>query len=154
MLALLAANPSLAADVFKAPPPVPVWSWTGLYAGVNVGGIVGVDQDQQSATFSSTALGINGLLSTSDWHAAPGVAAGGQIGYNWQLPSRWVVGLEADWQLAWQRKSSLSCTPPAAVPFFGAGGNGFGYCLADDNNKLTDFGTARARGGDTSPRFS
>jgi outer membrane immunogenic protein len=57
-----------------------------------------------------------------------------------------VVGVEADWQWTSQKASSSACTPPAALSFFGAGANGFGYCLAADQ-KLTNFGTARARGG-------
>jgi len=59
----------------------------------------------------------------------------------------WLVGLEADWQWASQKSNSTNCTPPAAtVAFFGAGANGFGYCVATEQ-KITNFGTARARGG-------
>jgi outer membrane immunogenic protein len=147
-LAALASGTALAADLpVKAPLPAQVLSWTGFYAGINAGGSIGVNSDTQSAAFASTALGANGLLSTADKHASPGAVVGGQIGYNWQLPSRWVVGLEADWQWTSQKNSASACTPAAAtLGFFGAGANGFGYCLTDEN-KLTDFGTARARGG-------
>jgi outer membrane immunogenic protein len=56
-----------AADLpFKAPPPPPpVFSWTGLYVGGNVGGSIGMNSNTQSTTFSSTALGVNGLLTGS-----------------------------------------------------------------------------------------
>ena len=147
-LAVLANGTALAADLpVKAPPlAAPVLSWTGFYAGINAGGGIGVNSDRQSASFASPALGANGLLSTADKHASPGALVGGQIGYNWQLPSRWVAGLEADWQWTSQKNTSAACTPPATVGFFGAGANGFGYCLGDEN-KLTNFGTARARGG-------
>ena len=46
-----------------------------------------------------------------------------------------------------QKADVLNCTPSAAtVAFFGTGANGFGYCL-DAEQKLTNFGTARARAG-------
>ena len=60
--------------------------------------------------------------------------------------SRWLVGVEADWQWASQKSQSAACTPPGTVAFFGPGGSGFGYCLGSDD-KITSFGTARARGG-------
>ncbi|MPZ36661.1 MAG: outer membrane beta-barrel protein [Rhizobiales bacterium] len=83
----LIAGPALAADmpVYKAPPPPPpmVYNWTGFYIGAHVGGGFG----------------------TKDWfdngdplgsHDTNGFIAGGQIGFNWQSPSNWVLGLEAD----------------------------------------------------------
>src|ERR1700722_8752982 len=62
--ASICAGSAHAADLpFKAPPPPsPVFSWTGLYVGGNVGGSIGVNSNTQSTTFSSTALGVNGLL--------------------------------------------------------------------------------------------
>lgn len=74
-LAGLAASPAIAADLpLKAVPPVPVYLWTGFYAGLNLGG---------------------------DWRAsgpsASGVIGGGQVGYNWQYGSL-VLGGETDIQ--------------------------------------------------------
>lgn len=145
---VVATSPARAADIpTKAPPPpVPLLSWTGFYAGINAGGSIGVNSDTQNATFASPILGANGLLSTADKHASPGALAGGQIGFNWQLPSRWLVGVEADWQWTSQKNLSAACTPPGTLAFFGAGANGFGYCLGDES-KITNFGAARARGG-------
>ena len=60
--------------------------------------------------------------------------------------SSFVYGLEADWQWSLQKDSRSNCTPPAALAFFGAGANGFGYCL-NGEQKITNIGTARARGG-------
>ena len=131
---------------FPVKAPMPRLSWTGVYAGINAGAGIGVNSDTDNAFVSSAALGPNGLLSTADKHASPGAVVGGQIGYNRQLSSHWLVGLEADWQWTSQKNASSACTPPASLAFFGAGANGFGYCLADES-KLTDFGTARARGG-------
>ena len=132
----------------KAPPVAPVAApdWTGFYIGLNTGGSIGTGSTSQNAAFNSAAIGANGLLNSSDRSSPSGWVLGGQLGYNKQI-SNWVVGLEADWQWTSQKANSLNCSPPAAtVGFFGAGASGFGYCL-DAEQKLTNFGTARARAG-------
>ncbi len=130
----------------KAPPaPVAVPDWSGFYIGVNTGGAIGTGSASQNAAFSSTALGANELVSSADRYSPFGGIIGGQLGYNKQI-SNWVVGLEADWQWTSQKAKSLTCTPPASLAFFGAGANGFGYCQ-DAEQKLTNFGTLRARAG-------
>jgi outer membrane immunogenic protein len=147
--AFMCAGSADAADLpLKAPPPPPpVFSWTGFYAGVNVGGSIGVNSNTQSTTFSSTALGVNGLLTGSTGSLAlPGWVAGGQIGFNWQASPLMVLGIEADWQWMSEKGSASNSTPPADLSFFGSGANGFGYSLATQQ-KLTDIGTARGRGG-------
>ena len=81
LLAMVAASPSVAADLprpaYKAPiyAPPPLFSWTGLYAGINGGYIWAPD-------FASDAKGF---------------AGGGQLGYNYQLGA-FVLGLEGDFQ--------------------------------------------------------
>jgi len=134
--------------VYKATmPAAPVASsgWTGFYLGVNAGGSIGIDNTSQTAAFSSPALGTNGLLDSSGRYNPIGWVAGGQIGFNWQVSS-FVFGLEADWQGSFQQDSRSTCTPAATLAFFGAGANGFGYCLSGEQ-KITNFGTARARAG-------
>jgi outer membrane immunogenic protein len=144
----LLAGPAIAADLpAKAPPIAPVApSWTGFYVGVNAGGSFGSDTETQNATFTSTALGANTLLSNTMQHAPNGWLAGGQLGYNWQVSRSYVLGLEADWQWTSQKATSTSCSLPASVAFFGAGANGFGWC-SSSQEKLTSLGTARARAG-------
>src|SRR3984893_3554875 len=116
----LLAGPEMAADLqVKAPPIAHVApSWTGFYVGVNAVGSFGSDTATQNATFTSTALGANGLLSTTTQHAPKGWLAGGQLGYNWQMSSAYVLGVEADWQWTSQKATSTSCTPPAGLTFF------------------------------------
>ena len=136
-----------AADLpFKAPPPPPpVFSWTGFYAGLNVGGGIGVSSTAQNATFNSTVLGINGLLAGgTNSLAMTGWLLGAQAGFNWQVAPSIVLGIEGDWQWTSQQGSTVNSTPPAALAFFGAGANGFGYSLATQQ-KLTEIATARAR---------
>jgi outer membrane immunogenic protein len=146
--AALSAGPALAADL--APPvyraaPVMGASWTGLYAGLNIGGSIGLDDSTQAATFASPALGANGLLSSSNRFAPTGGLLGGQLGYNYQI-ANYVVGVEADWQWTRQKDNQSNCTPFATLNFWLAGANGFTYCTTSEQ-KLTNFGTARGRGG-------
>ncbi len=84
--AAFAVAPAVAADLpVKAPPPapVPVFSWTGLYIGANIGGA------WSQGSITDVVTGAN-LTSDSN-----GFIGGGQIGYNWQI-NRWVLGVEWD----------------------------------------------------------
>src|SRR5215475_684419 len=70
-----AANAADMAPVYKAPPPAPIFSWTGFYIGANVGfGSATASVDIGNVSFSRDMTGILG---------------GGQIGYNWQAGA-WV----------------------------------------------------------------
>jgi len=100
-LLLVSTGATIAADMaVKAPPPVPVYSWTGFYIGANVGGAWSHSEDATTTIFSPT-----GYFATS---SIPAIAAAGQhrindsnvtggftAGYNWQLNTL-VVGVEAD----------------------------------------------------------
>ena len=126
-----------------------IYSWTGIYAGLNIGGGIGVNANAQNATFSSTALGTNGLVDRQ--HQQPGSArmaiAGGQIGFNWQVVA--VVRPRRARPIGNGRRRkgrTNNSTPSADLAFFGAGANGFGYALSTQQ-KLTEIATARARGG-------
>jgi outer membrane immunogenic protein len=134
-LALLAlAGHAMAADLpLKAlPPPVPVWSWTGFYAGVNAGYSFGRDPYNQALD--------NGTITFASTMVAPrGAVLGGQLGYNWQI-NHFVFGLEGDGQWTGQRDT-------------GCGGI---ECLVQSNgevgafqveHKLEWFATARGRLG-------
>src|ERR1700731_2636205 len=100
---------AVAADLplaYKAPVrAVPAPTWTGFYVGGNVG--YGWDSGSSSVSALSTdpalapalaAILAAGSYPTSLSPSAQGVIGGGQIGYNWQLPSPWLIGLEADLQ--------------------------------------------------------
>ena len=84
--AAFAAAPAIAADLpLKAPPapPVPVFSWTGLYIGANIGGA----WSNGSITDQVTGAQLNSNSS--------GFIGGGQIGYNYQF-NTFVLGVEWD----------------------------------------------------------
>jgi outer membrane immunogenic protein len=86
------------------PPPPPVFSWTGVYLGANAGYIwgarTGVDSyglavvDNDPLFGATSALGASGVASPN----LNGAFGGGQIGYNYQVSPRFVVGVEADAQ--------------------------------------------------------
>jgi opacity protein-like surface antigen len=76
-------------SISKGPPvPAPLaWFWTGFYVGGHVGAAVGTANFADP--FGSSIFGDN--------VTTPGFLAGGQIGYNWQVPnSPWVLGVEGD----------------------------------------------------------
>jgi outer membrane immunogenic protein len=91
---LLCANAVSAADLPRsAPPPVfvpvPVFTWTGFYVGVNASGVVDGD-------FSARLLPP--LPAVIAKVSAAGYVAGGTVGVNYQFTpgSGFVVGLEGD----------------------------------------------------------
>lgn len=122
VLTAVLASPSFAADLptpaYKAPAytPVPYFSWTGFYAGVNAGYIWSSD------------FGDNGN----------GFAGGGQIGYNWQLGS-FVIGAEADFQGTTLDASETTggLTATAKLKTFGTVRGRLGYAF----NRFLVYGT-------------
>jgi outer membrane immunogenic protein len=105
---VVAASHAVAADlpyprpVPQAPaaylPPPPVYSWTGLYVGVNGGGAIG------TSNFLDPVFGNSGSFNIS------GALVGGQIGANYQI-NQFVLGIEGDgdWQNLDATTNSGSC---------------------------------------------
>lgn len=124
------------APVYKAPPPVAVWSWTGAYVGLNAGWGWNNDNGnlfcvtpggvRNGAPCGAIAAGLQGNTSGN------GFVGGGQIGYNWQV-GQFVWGIEADFQGADIRGS--------ATPVFSPG------IFAVSNQKIDSIGTVRGRLG-------
>ena len=92
--------PSRTAPVY-APPPLPFFTWTGGYFGINAG--YAFDYNSRFRTFNGdgTANGVPPLGTTRPAVAtvsSDGFTGGGQVGYNYQFGagSGIVVGLEAD----------------------------------------------------------
>lgn len=119
--ALLALSaPTLAADLAARPytkaAPIAAapayYDWSGFYIGGNGG--YGTSRKCYNAT--SFVLGVSIAPVADGCHDANGAVAGGQIGYRWQA-SAWVFGLEAQYDWADLRGSSLS-GPLAFGPLF------------------------------------
>src|SRR5262245_40893353 len=97
LLTALAA-PAHSADlrpVYKAPPPVPFFSWAGLYVGGNVG--YGWGQWDGDPTYYDPLTGgapLQIFFPPNRTVDAKGWLAGGQVGFNYQINS-FVFGLEA-----------------------------------------------------------
>jgi outer membrane immunogenic protein len=135
-LAALIGTPALAADMAlkAAPPPAPVWSWTGFYVGINGGYSVGTDP------FNETLVVPVPLSSSVDSRVTPkGGLFGGQAGYNYQTGNV-VLGVEGDIQWADQHDTAgcaLACvvSPPVVQN------------LGVVEQKIKWFGTARGRLG-------
>jgi outer membrane immunogenic protein len=135
--AAMAASPAIAADMLlKAPPPAPVYNWTGFYAGANVGYSWGIS-DPNVNFFDASAF----IIASSD-HSfnIDGVIGGGQAGFNWQT-GNWVWGAEADIQGSGQRGTgNFNCAAACSV---------IGPVTETLNQKLDWFGTVRGRLGFT-----
>ena len=125
---VLATSGALAADlprpVYRAPPPVPVYSWSGLYWGGNVGYSWG------TAKYDATLI-FAGALSRSE--NIDGGVVGVQSGYNYQVGA-WVFGAETDIQWSGQKGGS---TFSGVLPL----------TTITTNQKLEWFGTSRSRLG-------
>ncbi|MGM4988905.1 outer membrane protein [Tardiphaga sp. 841_E9_N1_2] len=113
------------ADPVYAPALPPAFSWTGFYAGASVGGgFSGTD------AFNSY-LGTNGSK-------ADGVVGGLQVGYNYQVSSRFVVGIENDF-MASGLKTSRNGINEVSLPFYGTGRGRAGVTFMDSH--LLVYGT-------------
>lgn len=113
-----------ARPAYAAPPPAPVYTWSGMYFGANVGYSWG-----QSKT-DGTPPGV--AVTTNETQNIDGVIGGGQTGYNYQFGS-WVWGFESDLQASGQKGGST-------IPVF------LGTTVTTDH-KLEWFGTSRSRLG-------
>jgi outer membrane immunogenic protein len=154
----LVTGPALAADLpsMKAPPPIlvppPVFSWTGFYVGVNLGG-GWRDHNNDNNNFALDAFlfpGFFGGVGPFGLGAGPfpfafggwgnnnnnsgGVVGGGQVGYNYQFSPWLVVGVETDFQ---------------GTSIGSGGGNGGGWWGGNGGPRLPWFGTVRGRIGVT-----
>jgi outer membrane immunogenic protein len=136
-----AADLPPAGQVYKAPPAVAAYNWTGFYVGGNIGyswGKIATDSTDGIAT-SFVGVPFNVGFAHSNASTRDGIAGGGQIGYNWQVSPNWVYGLEADWQAA-SEKARLSYSDPYL--FIGSGALSTNY-----EAKALWFGTVRGRVG-------
>lgn len=114
---------AFAADMpVKAPAyrvaPVPMYNWTGFYVGVNGGGVWG---------HSSWQYVVSG---NTAGHNNSGGLVGGTVGYNYQFPEKWLLGIEADW--GWAGVNGSASCPSAAFS-----------C----ETKIDSIGTLRGRAG-------
>ena len=78
--------------------PVPIFTWTGFYVGLNAGWGWRNSDEQSVLIAPGPGVVVPGTLVFPD-NGDGGFTGGGQLGYNWQFGS-FVVGAEADIQWA------------------------------------------------------
>jgi len=97
-----------------APPPFVVYNWTGFYVGAALGG------KWSSTTWTTTSLfsppfANPPLDASSPKNFVPSSGRFGVFfGYNWQLSSRWVGGVEFDWAYA-NKTVTVAGVPGCAI---------------------------------------
>jgi outer membrane immunogenic protein len=130
--AALTMGSARAADLYtKAPSayaqPLPAaFSWTGFYAGANVGG------GFSGADAFNSYLGPTGSK-------ADGIVGGIQLGYNYQVSPMFVVGIENDFMASGIKSRGIAGNE-VSLPFYGTGRARAGIALLDQ--RLLVYGTA------------
>ncbi|QGM97590.1 outer membrane protein [Methylocystis parvus] len=158
--ASFAAGSAFAADLpsrKEAPvyvPPPPLITWTGFYAGVNIGGGWSANSVNPNslAPYANNVTGAIAFLpgNSSGGNTAGGVVGGGQIGYNYQMGA-FLVGLETDFQGSSMNSggSNNYAVYPGGGAFLGPVGSTWVPLTSGGNNgvSLSWIGTVRGRAG-------
>jgi opacity protein-like surface antigen len=131
------AAPGRAVAKKNASPPA--FSWTGFYLGGNIGG--GTSHINFSGTGVFTIAGVADPFAFANGTAS-GILAGGQLGFNYELPAHMVLGLEADLDGSSFHGLTTFCSTGTGGPLLGRGVN-----CETSNNKLEQFSTVRGRVG-------
>jgi outer membrane immunogenic protein len=123
MALALSLQPASAADLparmaVKAPPPAPLFTWSGSYIGVQAGGLWGRHDINPTATPIAPVGLATGFGGTGGEDSA--FIGGFQTGYRWQR-GMFVFGIEQDWRWTDLRTGySLGAAPAGAPVFIGA----------------------------------
>jgi outer membrane immunogenic protein len=154
LAAVILATVTSTVAVAQSPASVLRSSWGGLYIGMS-GGYTWAGNSTASTTGNDVVArgatcggGFGGTCIPAASHSLDMAVFGAQIGYNWHLHERWVVGLEADFSLTGNTDQSRvdfslagnpsTFTHQQAIDFFGTVRGRLGYLIAPD---LLVFGT-------------
>jgi outer membrane immunogenic protein len=152
-LATLIGTPALAADMAlkAAPAPMaPACIWCGWYIGANAGWIgengggqvTGAPIANDGSTGAALIAPLAAAAATGSLNHGQGFIGGVQAGYNWQVNTNWVLGLEADFDgTSLRNNTNIAAVTP--IP-------GFPNSLTSSINaseRLDYLGTVRARVG-------
>jgi outer membrane immunogenic protein len=125
--------PSRRAPPVAYVPPVPIFTWTGFYVGVNAGGAFRANNNVNNNNLP--LLGFPVVANNGNGNNARFIG-GGQAGINYQV-NQFVFGVEGDGQVLVGGNNNNN-------NFFGFGNNG---------NNTRFLGTVRGRGGLAFDRF-
>ena len=114
-------------------PPIPIFTWTGFYVGVNAGGAFRANNSVNNNNIA--LLGLPAVANNNGNNAR--FIGGGQAGVNYQI-NQFVLGVEGDGQVLVGSNNNNNNN------FFGVGNNG---------NNTRFLGTVRGRGGIAFDRF-
>ncbi len=158
----LTAGTAFAADLpsrkgapMAPPPPPPLW--TGFYVGLNAGGTFGGSNSYSTTAYplAVSADPARALLSAEAAATAAGVfgagnnggfIGGGQIGYNWQFYTNFVIGVEADIQGVASNTGSINTFGVVPSSFATRGVDSIST-FGNDSSRLDYLGTVRGRVG-------
>jgi outer membrane immunogenic protein len=149
LLGVSVAALGLTSPAIAAPPPPPIYSWTGFYAGVNAGYSWGNADSNLNDLGLAGGFG-NGIGFTNSLPGSfpvslrpEGFIGGAQAGYNWQVSPGWLIGLEADLQ------GSAEKDRVSRVFSYGCDVEGLTTCNLSQTRdaKIDWFGTVRGRIG-------
>ena len=124
-----------------------VFTWTGLYGGVNIGYAFGASSQETGGLSYLSAGGLAAAPFGSAWSSGQnlqGVVGGGQLGYNYQFNPWLVIGFETDIQAA-----DIVSHGRATVGL--VDGNGPHIQSMNSTKNVDWFGTVRGRIGLTLP---
>ena len=154
-------GPAFAATRAPAPPPS-LDGWTGFYLGGNLGyGSADPRVDTTGNAMTVSPIGgrqFSNSIAFAGSRTAElnGFVGGGQVGYNYQISPRWLVGFETDIQSSAERGTDIftdAFSAPVCVAITGppiqcttAPFNG--TATTDYQAKIQWFGTVRGRLGD------
>ncbi|CAA2140427.1 MULTISPECIES: porin family protein [Methylobacterium] len=152
---IVIAGSAFAADLPRraAPPvfvPVPVFTWTGAYFGINAGyGFdAGSNSDRYNLPAGSVLNGgpVNRVFNANSGNDLEGFVGGGQVGYNYQFTpgSGVVVGIEADAQYTDFGNKTRTVNGTFSPVVGGLNGT---TAVRLPGNEMNFFGTVRGRIG-------
>ncbi len=122
--AVALSGAAFAAEPLYVPPP-PLFSWTGIYIGINAGGHWRASSSLDFDTTDTSGLDVGGGLGVAQFfgvipqtgtHGASGFIAGGQLGFNYQFSSL-VVGAEVDFDGTTGTAASIAVLNQPAAGF-------------------------------------
>ena len=152
------ATAAHAADLMTPAPALPVFTWTGFYAGANVG--VGFDYSSNNPYTYTDPLELPGNRTSTLGFNNPGATglAGIEIGYNWQI-NQIVFGFAGDYNWGFSNSrhnyfARRNCEITGCAAGFAGADNrttagqpdGYDQFFQNGNNGL-NFGTARLKLG-------